>query len=55
MSLKLPTVSVCCITYNHEPYLAQAIESVLMQQTDFAVEMVIGEDCSPDNTRAIAQ
>jgi len=55
MSIKLPTVSVCCITYNHEAYLIQAIESVLMQQTDFDVEMVIGEDCSPDNTRAIAQ
>ncbi|MCI1188900.1 glycosyltransferase [Hymenobacter sp. DH14] len=55
MSIKLPTVSVCCITYNHEAYLAQAIESVLMQQTDFDVEMVIGEDCSPDNSRAIAQ
>ena len=55
MSIKLPTVSVCCITYNHEAYLAQAIESVLMQQTDFDVEMVIGEDCSSDNTRAIAQ
>lgn len=46
-------VSVCCITYNHEHFLAQAIESVLMQQTDFDVELVIGEDCSTDNTRAI--
>lgn len=49
-----PTVSVCCITYNHERYLAQALDSVLMQQTDFAVEVVIGEDCSPDGTRRIA-
>lgn len=48
-----PLVSVCMITYNHEPYIAQAIESVLMQQTDFPVELVIGEDCSTDNTRAI--
>jgi glycosyltransferase involved in cell wall biosynthesis len=47
-------VSVCCITYNHEAFLAQTIESVLMQQTDFAVEIVIGEDCSPDRTRQIA-
>jgi glycosyltransferase involved in cell wall biosynthesis len=46
-------VSVCCITYNHERFLAQAIESVLMQQTDFEVELVIGEDCSTDSTRAI--
>ena len=50
-----PLVSVCCITYKHESFLAQTIESVLMQETDFTVEMVIGEDCSPDGTRAIAQ
>ncbi|MBN1920164.1 MAG: glycosyltransferase [Anaerolineae bacterium] len=43
------------ITYNHAPYIAQAIESVLMQDTDFPVELVIGEDCSTDNTRAIAR
>ncbi|TGE15550.1 glycosyltransferase [Hymenobacter elongatus] len=49
-----PLVSVCCITYNHEAFLAQAIESVLMQDTDFVVELVIGEDCSPDLTRQIA-
>ena len=50
-----PTVSVCCITYNHERFLVQTIESVLMQATDFRVEMVIGEDCSTDSTRRIAQ
>ncbi|WP_261989925.1 glycosyltransferase [Hymenobacter puniceus] len=47
-------LSVCCITYNHEKFLAQAIESVLMQETDFPVELVIGEDCSTDATRQIA-
>lgn len=46
-------VSVAMITYNHERFISQAIESVLMQQTDFAVELVIGEDCSTDGTRAI--
>ena len=50
-----PTVSICCITYNHEQYIAQAIESVLMQQTDFEIELLIGEDCSTDSTRALAQ
>jgi glycosyltransferase involved in cell wall biosynthesis len=49
-----PLVSVCCITYKHEEFLGQAVESVLMQQTPFAVELVIGEDCSPDATRRIA-
>lgn len=50
-----PKVSVCMITYRHEQYIGQAIESVMAQETDFAVELVIGEDCSPDNTRAVIQ
>lgn len=48
-------VSVAMITYNHEAFIAQAIESVLMQQTDFEFELVIGEDCSTDSTRAIVR
>lgn len=48
-------VSVAMITYNHERFVAHAIESVLMQQTDFSVELVIGEDCSTDSTRAIVR
>ncbi|MEH2045642.1 glycosyltransferase [Nostoc sp.] len=46
-------VSILMITYNHEIYIAQAIESILMQQTNFEYEVVIGEDCSTDNTRQI--
>ena len=48
-----PVVSVWMITYNHEPYIRQAIEGVMMQKTDFAYELVIGEDCSTDKTREI--
>ena len=48
-------LSVVMTTYNHERYIAQAIESVLRQQTDFRIEIVIGEDCSTDRTRAIAE
>jgi len=48
-----PVVSVCMITYNHEPYIAEVIEGVLMQQTDFPIELIIGEDCSTDRTREI--
>ena len=42
-------------TYNHEAYLAQAIESVLAQQTSFGVELVLGDDCSTDSTAAICR
>lgn len=41
------------VTYNHERYIAQAVESVLMQQTEHPYEIIIGEDCSTDETRAI--
>lgn len=50
---KNPLVSVKMITYNHEPYIAQAIKGVLQQKTDFPFELVIGEDCSTDRTREI--
>jgi len=50
-----PKVSVLMITYNHEKYIAQAIESVLMQKTDFPYDLIIGEDCSTDGAREIVR
>jgi len=50
-----PTVSICMVTYNQEKYITQAIDSVLMQETDFDYEIVIGEDCSTDKTRDIVR
>jgi glycosyltransferase involved in cell wall biosynthesis len=49
-----PLVSVVMLAYNHEPYLHQAIEGALRQQTDFPFEILIGEDCSQDRTREVA-
>jgi glycosyltransferase involved in cell wall biosynthesis len=46
-------VSVAIITYNHEKFIAEALESVLMQVTDFRYEIVIGDDCSSDRTHEI--
>jgi glycosyltransferase involved in cell wall biosynthesis len=48
-------VSVSITTYNHEEFIAKAIESVLMQSTDFNFEILIGEDDSTDNTRSIVK
>jgi len=50
-----PLVSVWMTTYNHERYIAEAIKSVVMQKTKFKFELVIGEDCSTDNTAKICR
>ncbi len=46
-------VSVVILTYNHERFIGEAIESVLMQKTDFPCELIIAEDCSTDGTRDV--
>jgi glycosyltransferase involved in cell wall biosynthesis len=48
-----PLVDVHLITYNQENYVAQAIESVLAQRTNFPYRLIIGDDCSSDRTQAI--
>lgn len=50
-----PLVSITCITYNHEMFISQTLESFLMQKTNFPFEILVGEDCSTDNTRSIIQ
>lgn len=48
-----PLVSICCITYNHEDYIRDAIESFLMQKTEFSFEILIHDDASTDRTADI--
>lgn len=50
----LVKVSVHMPAFNHGPYIAEALDSVLRQQVAFEYEIVIGDDCSTDDTRAIA-
>jgi glycosyltransferase involved in cell wall biosynthesis len=46
-------VSIVMVTYNHEKYIRQALDSILMQKVNFKYEVLIGEDASPDNTAEI--
>ena len=45
-----PVVSICCITYNHEKYIRDAIEGFLIQKTSFPIEIIIHDDASTDGT-----
>jgi len=53
MKESMPLVSVIVTTYNHEKTIAQTLESILNQKCSFNFEIIIGEDCSKDNTRKI--
>ncbi len=46
-------VSILVMTYNHEKFIRQALDSVAMQETNFEYEILISEDCSTDRTREI--
>lgn len=48
-----PVVSICTVTYNAEPFIRDAIESVLKQKVDFEMEFVISDDASTDGTAAV--
>lgn len=51
--MRPPLVSICCIAYNHELYINNAIEGFLMQETDFPFEIIIHDDASTDRTAYI--
>lgn len=51
--MEKPIVSICCITYNHESYIKEALDGFVMQKTNFPFEIVISDDCSKDGTREI--
>lgn len=45
--------SVLCTAYNHEKYVAAALESFVSQKTDFPFEILVTDDASKDETPAI--
>lgn len=53
MRKERPLVSIWCITYNHGNYIKDAIESFLMQETDFEYEIIIHDDASTDGADEI--
>jgi glycosyltransferase involved in cell wall biosynthesis len=50
-----PLVSIICPTFNHEKYIAQAIDGFLMQKTSFPFEIIVHDDASTDKTASIAR
>ncbi|NMW17457.1 MAG: glycosyltransferase [Chlorobiaceae bacterium] len=51
--ITIPIVSVSCLTYNHEKYIDDAINGLLIQDTNFPIEILIHDDASNDNTAEI--
>ncbi len=51
--METPLVSVIVSCYNHELYIRECLDGILMQQTDFPFEIIIGDDCSTDNSLTI--
>lgn len=50
---KYPVVSVCVLTFQHAPFIEKCLDGILMQKTDFPIEILLGEDASTDGTREI--
>ncbi|WP_165157714.1 glycosyltransferase [Parabacteroides sp. ZJ-118] len=48
-----PLVAIRCITYNHEPYIRDALEGFVMQKTNFPFVAIVHDDASTDGTAAI--
>ena len=46
----MPLLSVHLITYNNEKHIEETIQSILKQKVDFEYEIVVGDDCSTDDT-----
>ncbi len=45
-----PKVTIVCITYNQEKFIKQALDSFVMQKTNFDFQVIISDDCSTDST-----
>lgn len=53
--MKVPLISICCTTFNHEKYVRKTIEGFLLQKTTFPIEIIIHDDASTDGTKQIIE
>jgi glycosyltransferase involved in cell wall biosynthesis len=51
----LKKLTVCIVTYNHEKYIGQCLESVVEQLQGLNAEIIVSDDCSKDNTPLIVR
>jgi glycosyltransferase involved in cell wall biosynthesis len=51
----MPVVTVITLTYNHAPYIRQCLDSILAQETNFPVQMIVHDDASTDGTVEIVR
>ncbi|MTT52805.1 glycosyltransferase [Alcanivorax sp. VBW004] len=51
--IKRPTLTICCIVYNHAEFIADALNSFLNQKTDFRFEIIVHDDASTDGSQEI--
>ncbi len=52
-NIQKPMVQIVCVTYNQKDYIKEALDSFLMQKTNFKFEVLVGDDCSTDGTTEI--
>ena len=55
MSSANPLLSVLCLTYNHEAFVAETLESILAQDVSFEFEVIVADDCSTDGSVAVIE
>lgn len=54
-NIEQPIISITCATYNHQDYISNTLDGFMMQKTKYPFEIIIGDDCSSDDTMKIIQ
>ncbi|MFJ2683766.1 glycosyltransferase [Pseudomonas sp. NPDC087342] len=54
-NIELPLVTIVVLTYKHETYITDCLQSVLRQQGQFRMRIIIIDDTSPDGTAQVVR